>query len=221
LISPAPLSMAVFAASFAQAPVAVADTIVTVQASSTGLKYWVDLMVSISTIVIALALIAMAITVVPAAWYSRKVYGKVNDMVNRVREDFNPVMRHVSAVADNVDYVTTSLRNDVEHLNATVASANQRVNRVAAMAEQRVAELNALLQVVQEEAENLFIDTASTVRGVRVGADAFRRFRTEDGSFDDVAGSYRRREFDDVEGSYRDRDDDGEDGLDIDIVPRG
>lgn len=209
MIFPEPLSTAIFAAALARVPVAVADTIVTVQAAPTGFRYWVDLLTSIATIVIAIALIAMAITVVPAAWYSRKVYGKVNEMVNRVREDFNPIMRHATAVADNVDYVTTSLRNDVEHLNATVASANQRVNRVAAMAEQRVAELNALLQVVQEEAESLFIDTASTVRGVRVGADAFRRFRSDDGSFDGV------------EGSYRDRDEDDEGGLDIDIVPRG
>ena len=35
-------------------------------------------------------------------------------------------------------------------------------------------EFNALLAVVQEEAEDLFVSTASTVRGVRRGAAAFR-----------------------------------------------
>jgi hypothetical protein len=37
------------------------------------------------------------------------------------------------------------------------------------MAEDRIKDLNALLAVVQEEAESAFISTASTVRGVRTG----------------------------------------------------
>ena len=42
---------------------------------------------------------------------------------------------------------------------------------------QRLGEFNALLEVVQEEAEGMFIATASTVRGVRTGAAALH---TED-----------------------------------------
>jgi hypothetical protein len=41
-----------------------------------------------------------------------------------------------------------------------------------ALTEQRLGEFNALLEVVQEEAEGVFIATASTVRGVRTGAAA-------------------------------------------------
>src|SRR3569623_1969863 len=37
-----------------------------------------------------------------------------------------------------------------------------------------MGELNALLAVVQQEAEHVFVSTASTVRGVREGAAAFR-----------------------------------------------
>jgi hypothetical protein len=36
--------------------------------------------------------------------------------------------------------------------------------------EERIEEFNALMEVVQTEAEHIFIDTASTVRGVREGA---------------------------------------------------
>jgi uncharacterized protein YoxC len=191
----------------AQAAASLPDTIVTVQAGSHGFQYWVDLLTSIASIVIALALIAIAIPVIPAAWYSRKVYGKINQLVDRIRDDVNPIVRHAASVADNVDYISTSIRADVQLLNQTVASANQRVNRVAALAEQRVNELNALLKVVQEEAEGLFIDTASTVRGVRVGADTLRRYQ-EDGDLGRLDG------YDDL--------DDGDDGrLDIDIERRG
>ena len=193
----------------AQTGPAIADTVVTVQAGSRGLQYWVDLLQSIASIVIAIALIAIAVPLIPAAWNSRNFYKKLNQVVERIRDDVNPIVRHAAAVADNVDYISTSIRADVQLLNQTVASANQRVNRVAGLAGQRVNELNALLQVVQEEAEGLFIETASTVRGVRVGAETFRRFQEdgEPGRLEDV--------YDD------DLPDDRGDRLDIDIERRG
>jgi hypothetical protein len=43
--------------------------------------------------------------------------------------------------------------------------------------EERIEEFNALMQVVQDEAEGIFIDTASTVRGVREGARSIARGR--------------------------------------------
>lgn len=206
MISPEMFSPASIPVLFAQVAPSLPDTIVTVQAGSHGFRYWVDLLTSIASVVIAIALIAIAIPVIPAAWNSRKVYAKVNQVVERIRDDVNPIVRHAAAVADNLDYISTSLRADVQLLNQTVASANQRVNRVAALAEQRVNELNALLQVVQEEAEGIFIDTASTVRGVRAGAETFRRFQ-EDGDL----GRF--------EGVYDDADD--PDGLlDFDNEPR-
>lgn len=202
LFSPAGLPLLL-----AQTGPAIADTVVTVQAGSRGLQYWVDLLTSLASIVIALALIAIAIPLIPAAWNSRKFYAKLNQVVERVRDDVNPIVRHAASVADNVDYISTSVRADVQLLNQTVASANQRVNRVAALAEQRVNELNALLKVVQEEAEGLFIDTASTVRGVRVGADTFRRYQEE--------GDLGRL------GGYDDLEDEDDDRLDIDVERRG
>lgn len=206
MISPELFSPAGLPLLLAQTGPAIADTIVTVQAGSRGLQYWVDLLTSIASIVIALALIAIAIPLIPAAWNSRKFYAKLNQVVERIRDDVNPIVRHAAAVADNVDYISTSIRADVQLLHQTVASANQRVNRAAALAEQRVNDLNALLEVVQEEAEGLFIDTASSVRGVRAGAETFRRFR-EDGEPgpDDV---------------YDDDADGRDDRLDIGIEPR-
>jgi len=91
--------------------------------------------------------------------------------------DINPLMRHASAIADNVNYITTSVRTDVQQVNATIAAANQRLQQAIALTEQRLGEFNALLEVVQEEAETMFIATASTVRGVRTGAAALH---TED-----------------------------------------
>jgi uncharacterized protein YoxC len=124
-----------------------------------------------------IAILVLAVALVPAAWNFRKSYAKTSDLLDKVYGDINPLMRHASAIADNVNYITTSVRTDVQQVNATIAAANQRLQQAMALTEQRLGEFNALLEVVQEEAETMFIATASTVRGVRTGAAALH---TED-----------------------------------------
>jgi uncharacterized protein YoxC len=164
---------------------ALPDTLVTVSAPAHGFARFVATIQSIASLVIALALIAIAVPLIPAAWNSRKVYARVNDLIERFRSDVDPIVKHAVAVADNLDYISTSVRVDVQQLNQTIAATNRRLNHAAALAEQRMNEFNALLQVVQEEAESLFINTASTLRGVQVGADAFQRFQQTDDDFTD------------------------------------
>ena len=79
-------------------------------------------------------------------------------------------MPHASVIADNPNYGTTSLRAAVQQVNQTVTSANQRVLQAVRITERRLNEFNALLGVVQEEAEQAFVTTAAAVRGVRTGA---------------------------------------------------
>ena len=107
-------------------------------------------------------------------------------MLDKVYGDINPLMRHASAIADNVDYITTSIRVDVQQVSQTIAAANQRLQQAVASAEDRINELNALLEVVQEEAESAFVSTASTVRGVRTGINqAFDEEDWSDGDYDE------------------------------------
>jgi uncharacterized protein YoxC len=119
-----------------------------------------------------LAVLVLTVALVPAAWNLRKSYAKVSDLLDKIYGDVNPLMRHASAIADNVNYVTTSVRTDIQQVNATIAAANQRLQQAVDITEQRLAEFNALLAVVQQEAESMFVATASTVRGVRTGAAA-------------------------------------------------
>ena len=132
----------------------------------------------------SIALLILAVALVPAAWNFRKSYGKISDMLDRIYGDINPIMRHASAIADNLNYITTSVRVDVQKVSQTVASANQRLMSSVELAEDRIKELNALLAVVQEEAESAFVSTASTIRGVRTGIhDAFEKEESLDGRY--------------------------------------
>ena len=148
------------------------DTIVTLSvAADPGLLEEIS---SIARAVMTIALLVLTVALVPAAWNFRKSYKRINKLLDQVYGDIHPIMRHASVIADNANYISTSLRVDIQQVNQTIASANQRLREAVATTERRLQEFNALLAVVQREAEDMFVSTASTVRGVRAGASAFR-----------------------------------------------
>jgi len=105
-------------------------------------------------------------------------------MLDRIYGDINPIMRHASTIADNVNYISTSVRVDMQQVSQTIAMANQKLVASVEAADDRIKELNALLAVVQEEAEGAFISTASTIRGVRTGINqAFEKEEDLDGRY--------------------------------------
>jgi uncharacterized protein YoxC len=163
---------------------ALPDTIYTKQIAETPSLF--SKVTSIASALMTIAIIVLTVVVVPAAWNFRKSYKKVSDVLDKVYGDVNPLMRHASAIADNVDYISTSIRVDVQQVSQTVAAVNQRLQQAVSAAEDRINQLNALLDVVQEEAESAFVTTASTIRGVQTGINqAFDQEELIDGDYDE------------------------------------
>jgi uncharacterized protein YoxC len=136
--------------------------------------------------IMTITVIVLTVALVPAAWNFRKSYKKVSDMLDKIYGDINPLMRHASAIADNVDYISTAIRVDIQQVSQTVAAVNKRLQQATAATEDRINQLNALLEVVQEEAESAFVTTASTIRGVRTGINqAFDEEEWIDGDYDE------------------------------------
>jgi uncharacterized protein YoxC len=167
-----------------QAARALPDTIYTKEVvSEPGL--WSKI-TSVASGIMTITVIILTVALVPAAWNFRKSYKKVSDMLDKIYGDVNPLMRHASAIADNVDYVSTAIRVDIQQVSQTVAAVNQRLQQAAAAAEERINQLNSLLEVVQEEAESAFVTTASTIRGVQTGINqAFDEEDWNDGDYDE------------------------------------
>jgi uncharacterized protein YoxC len=165
-----------------QAAIAAGDTIVTKQIAPEPSTF--EKVTSYASGLASIALLVLAVALVPAAWNFRKSYAKVSDMLDRIYGDINPIMRHASTIADNVNYISTSVRVDMQQVSQTIAMANQRLVASVEAADERIKELNALLAVVQEEAEGAFITTASTLRGVRTGINqAFDKEEDLDGRY--------------------------------------
>jgi uncharacterized protein YoxC len=134
---------------------------------------WFEIVTGVASGLLSLTMLGLAIVLGPAAWSFWRTYKRFHELLDKVYADITPLTRHASNIADNLDYITTSIRNDVQQVNATIASANRRLHQAVELTETRLNEFNALLQVVQQEAEQAFVSTAAAVHGVRTGAAAF------------------------------------------------
>jgi methyl-accepting chemotaxis protein len=99
-----------------------------------------------------------------------RVNAILKDLRRAVHQNLGPVSDRAKAISDNVEFITQSLRTDVEKLTGSVRGLSERLQLASDRMEERIEEFNALMEVVQGEAEDVFLDTASTVRGVREGA---------------------------------------------------
>ncbi len=145
---------------------------------------WFDSVTEIASGILTVTVLGLVIALVPLTWLLVRELRSARQLLHKAYADLDPLMRHATSIADNLNYITTSIRGDVEQVNATIASANRRLKQAVAVTEDRLNEFNALLHVVQEEAEGAFVSTAAAVRGVRTGAATFGGL--EDAGDDDV-----------------------------------
>jgi hypothetical protein len=125
---------------------------------------------ALSSVIIAVALLVLVIGGALVIAKLRQTHRKAEQLLDRVHAELTPLSRRLTAVAEDVQKITSSVRGEIERVNATIGAANERVHEAVALTERRLTEFNALLAVVQDEAEQLFVSTASTVRGIRRGA---------------------------------------------------
>lgn len=135
----------------------------------------------VANALVSIVVIVVLIAALPAIWSLRSTFVRLQERVDKLQTDLGPLIQHATTIADNVREASTTIKADVSEVSVTVRQANQRVRQALAITEQRLNEFNAFLRLVQEEGEDLFFSAASAVRGVRMGAAAFRRGRKRRG----------------------------------------
>jgi len=89
--------------------------------------------------------------------------------VDRTREKFlaDEAVESIRKTVGHVESMADSLRSETDRVSASIGKVSEQVTLASRRMEERIEEFNALMEVVQEEAENAFVDTASSARGVR------------------------------------------------------
>lgn len=146
---------------------ATADTVVTVLARD-GLRTAAD----ISLVVLGAFVLVLLLVLVVLLFQLRKLNRTVRSLGDRALEKADPIVERGKGVADNVEFISAAVRTDVEHLSDTVNSLTDRLQQASDHMEGRIEEFNALMEVVQDEAEDIFLGTAATARGVKEGVRA-------------------------------------------------
>lgn len=85
-----------------------------------------------------------------------------------------PLLDRSAVVAANLEVISARLRTDMEKVSGSVEALTDRLNEASEHMEDRIHEFNALMEVVQGEAEGVFLETAATMRGIRAGADSLK-----------------------------------------------
>ncbi|MCH1570184.1 MAG: hypothetical protein L7S64_02485 [Longimicrobiales bacterium] len=121
----------------------------------------------VASIVIAVGLLVLVLVALSVFLRLNRLLG---DMKGLAQENIGPVSDRAKLISDNLEFITQALRTDVERLNSSVRALSDRLHQASEHMEDRIEDFNALMEVVQGEAEEIFLDTASTVRGVKAGA---------------------------------------------------
>lgn len=151
---------------------AVADTIYTVPVRS-GLT----IAAQIALVIIATVFLGIAVWLALLLRNLQKLTRSVGSLGDRMMERARPILDSGKGTAENVEFISSVVRRDVEELNETVQRLSGRLREASEQMEERIDAFNALLEVVQDEAEDLFLGTAATARGVREGV---RRLGADD-----------------------------------------
>ncbi len=124
----------------------------------------------VASLVLVLVLVAMFVGLLYVGFGFLRTAQRTVAALEDYRVDLAPVIDRGRAVAENVEFVSNVARRDFERIRAHLDGLAERLGEASEDMEDRIHEFNALLEVVQGEAEDLFLDAAATVRGVQTGA---------------------------------------------------
>ena len=124
------------------------------------LPTWVGVVSALSLVIIALAAIVLAVSSVISLL-------RMHAFVRALEQMAGPAI-------DDVRQLIGAIKGEADALVGTSRDIRERIVRAADAAEQRLSDLDALVEVVQEEMEGTVVDAAATIRNVRRGVSLWQ-----------------------------------------------
>jgi methyl-accepting chemotaxis protein len=121
---------------------------------------WVGVVSALSLAIIALAAIVLAVSSVISVL-------RMHAFVRALEQMAGPAI-------DDVRQLIGAIKGEADALVGTSRDIRERIVRAADAAEQRLSDLDALVEVVQEEMEETVVDAAATIRNVRRGVSLWQ-----------------------------------------------
>lgn len=143
------------------------DTIIARTIPDRGVLEWTSGLLEILVLLLAVGALISLILLLTGL---REGVKKLNATLDRLTTDTKPMLASARAMVDDARDMVAVVKRDVSHVSGAAAAMGDTILDAADVTAQRIDEVNAVLDVVQEEIEETAITAISAVRGVRLGA---------------------------------------------------
>jgi hypothetical protein len=131
---------------------------------------WYDAAGGILSIVTTLLLVGIIVALLSVARALRGVEHRMTGRLQALTDELIPLVRTLNGAATEVAAMTSTVRGDLQRLSATVGVVDTSVREAIGAAETRLATFAAMLDTVQDEAQETVASAAGLMRGIRGGA---------------------------------------------------
>ncbi len=138
---------------------------------------WAEALTAISTAIIAVMMVGIGVVAIAFLRRAIALLGTLEDVARRIETDAKPLIEAAKTAVHDTSRVAGKLRTELEGVADTSQDIRKRLIRAVDDAEMRLMDLEALLDVIQEEIEDTVLDVGAALRTTRKGASLFRTVR--------------------------------------------
>jgi hypothetical protein len=122
--------------------------------------------------IVSIVLCLIILSLIPAALYLRAQVHRASASLAKAQIEAGPVLKEATALLVDLRAIAAVARADAQTIHQAVVDTDAGIRGIRTRVETRLAEIDAVIEVVQQEVEDVFVSTAAAARGVRAGARA-------------------------------------------------
>lgn len=142
---------------------------------------WPEVVTAIGIAVLALVAVGLAAMSLATLRSIQGLLRSIDRTIEGLAPRAQPVLDGVARITEDASHVTAALRQDLDGVHETLTQLNDQMRAALHSAEERVREFGAVLDIVQDQAQQLMLDATATARGVQATAQALTRPRRRRG----------------------------------------
>lgn len=138
---------------------------------------WAEAVTALSTATIAIALLGACVGVIFLLRDARKLIAELQSLTKTIDAEGKPAIESVRTMITDASAVVATVKTEVDGLADTSKDIRKRAERAAASIDDRLHDVEALVDVVQQEVEDTALDLTAALRTTRRGGKLFKRMR--------------------------------------------
>jgi uncharacterized protein YoxC len=145
-----------------------------------------QVVMAVAISLIALIVIGASLVMLLQLRAAHRMVRELGSGLERMQPQLGPMMERAREATHDIAGMTGDVRRRMDDMLHTVEDLHRAVKRGGAAAEERIRRFDAVLDVVQTEAEELLLDAAATAHGLQQTARALREPSARGAAGDDL-----------------------------------